>query len=129
MFLQFDEFFSQLSSKYSEWFSLKENLFFLFRYIGDMFAWLHQSIPIERENLMLLLKDCDKNDLSDQSQAALTHIADGVCHALKVRVETILNGGADVITLYSVSNLIRFYQTILKQVKTILLRKKHQFVN
>lgn len=81
-----------------------------------MFAWLHQSIPIERENLMLLLKECDKNDLSEQSQAALTHIADGVCHALKVRVETILNGGSDVITLYSVSNLIRFYQTILKQV-------------
>lgn len=81
-----------------------------------MFAWLHQSIPIERENLLLLLKDCDKNDLSEQSQAALTHIADGVCHALKVRVETILNGCTDVITLYSVSNLIRFYQSILKQV-------------
>lgn len=89
-----------------------------------MFAWLHQSIPIERENLLLLLKDCDKNDLSEQSQAALTHIADGVCHALKVRVETILNGGADVITLYSVSNLIRFYQTILKQVKKNYERKK-----
>lgn len=89
-----------------------------------MFAWLHQSIPIERENLLLLLKDCDKNDLSEQSQAALTHIADGVCHALKVRVETILNGGADVITLYSVSNLIRFYQTILKQVKKIMKEKK-----
>lgn len=85
-----------------------------------MFAWLHQSIPIERENLLLLLKDCDKNDLSEQSHAALTHIADGVCHALKVRIETILNGCTDVITLYSVSNLIRFYQTILKQVNYYL---------
>lgn len=88
----------------------------MIRYIGDMFAWLHQSIPIERENLLLLLKDCDKNDLSEQSQAAVTHIADGICHAFKVRVETILNGCCDVITLYSVSNLIRFYQSILKQV-------------
>lgn len=81
-----------------------------------MFAWLHQSIPIEKENLTLLLKDCDKNDLSDQTQAALAHIADGVCHVLKVRVETILNGCNDLIVLYSVSNLIRFYQAILKQV-------------
>lgn len=86
------------------------------RYIGDMFAWLHSHIPMERENLVLLLKDCDKNDLSEQTQAALTHIADGVCHALKVRIETILNGCTDIIILYSVSNLIRFYQTILKQV-------------
>lgn len=82
-----------------------------------MFAWLHQSIPFEKENLHLLLKDCEKNDLSEQSQAALAHIADGVCHALKVLVETILNGCNDLIILYSISNLIRFYQTILKQVR------------
>lgn len=31
------------------------------RYIGDMFAWIHQAMPQERENLLLLLKDCDKN--------------------------------------------------------------------
>lgn len=105
--------------------SLSLTLSVILRYIGDMFAWLHQSIPIERENLMLLLKDCDKNDLSEQSQAALTHIADGVCHALKVRVETILNGCTDVITLYSVSNLIRFYQTILKQVANFFLLDFH----
>lgn len=104
---------------------------FLNRYIGDMFAWIHQSIPIERENLLLLLKDCDKNDLSEQSQVALTHIADGVCHALKVRVETILNGCTDVITLYSVSNLIRFYQTILKQVSALSILKQvsHSFAS
>lgn len=105
--------FSFLSVTFIQFFFSQKS----FSYIGDMFAWLHQSIPIERENLALLLKDCDKNDLSEQSQAALAHIADGVCHALKVRVETILNGCTDVITLYSVSNLIRFYQTILKQVK------------
>lgn len=73
-------------------------------------------MPIEKENLLLLLKDCDKNDLSDQIQAAVAHITDGVCHALKVRVETILNASHDLIILYSVSNLIRFYQTILGQI-------------
>lgn len=29
------------------------------RYVGDMLAWLHQAIPGERENLLLLLKGCD----------------------------------------------------------------------
>lgn len=89
---------------------------FFLRYIGDMFALLHQSMPIEKENLLLLLKDCDKNDLSDQIQAAVAHITDGVCHALKVRVETILNASHDLIVLYSVSNLMRFYQAILGQI-------------
>lgn len=85
-----------------------------------MFAWLHQSIPIEKENLHLLLKDCEKHDLSEQSQMALAQIADGVCHALKVRIETILNGCNDLIILYSISNLIRFYQSILKQVCSLI---------
>lgn len=30
--------------------------------------------PIERQNLKLLLIDCDKNDLNEQTHAALTHI-------------------------------------------------------
>ena len=31
------------------------------RYIGDMFAWLHQSIPNEKENLLSLVKLCNQN--------------------------------------------------------------------
>lgn len=31
------------------------------RYIGDMFAWIHQAIPSEKDNLLMLLKQCDKN--------------------------------------------------------------------
>lgn len=31
------------------------------RYIGDMFAWLHQAIPSEKENLMQLLEKCNRN--------------------------------------------------------------------
>uniref|UniRef100_A0A1A9X3N5 Conserved oligomeric Golgi complex subunit 6 n=1 Tax=Glossina brevipalpis TaxID=37001 RepID=A0A1A9X3N5_9MUSC len=86
------------------------------RYIGDMFAWLHQAIPSEKENLLLLLKRCDKNDLSEYVQNALAHITDGVCHPLKVRVETILNTEKDTIVLFALSNLLRFYQQIMKQV-------------
>ncbi|XP_051859955.1 conserved oligomeric Golgi complex subunit 6 [Drosophila albomicans] len=86
------------------------------RYIGDMFAWLHQSIPNEKENLTLLFKKCDKHDISEQMQKALGYIADGVCHPLKVRVETILSSEQDTIILFTISNLLRFYQQIMKQV-------------
>ncbi|EDV36697.2 uncharacterized protein Dana_GF11818, partial [Drosophila ananassae] len=86
------------------------------RYIGDMFAWLHQSIPTEKENLSLLFKKCDKQDISDQLQSALGYIADGVCHPLKVRVETILQAEKDTIVLFTISNLLRFYQQIMRQV-------------
>lgn len=30
------------------------------RYISDMFAWLHQVIPVEKENILTLVKGCDK---------------------------------------------------------------------
>ncbi|KAH8307738.1 hypothetical protein KR044_011752 [Drosophila immigrans] len=86
------------------------------RYIGDMFAWLHQSIPNEKENLTLLFKKCDKHDISEQMQKALGYIADGVCHPLKVRVETILSSEQDTIVLFTISNLLRFYQQIMRQV-------------
>jgi hypothetical protein len=34
------------------------------RYVGDMLAWLHQTVPNERENLLMLLKGCDKTGVS-----------------------------------------------------------------
>lgn len=30
------------------------------RYISDMLAWLHQAIPVEKENILTLMKGCDK---------------------------------------------------------------------
>lgn len=49
-------------------------------------------------------------------QKALSYIADGVCHPLKVRVETILSSEQDTIILFTISNLLRFYQQIMRQV-------------
>ncbi|XP_053685467.1 conserved oligomeric Golgi complex subunit 6 [Sabethes cyaneus] len=85
------------------------------RYIGDMLAYIHQILPVERENLLALVKKCDK-DVTEQTQLAMTNISDGVCHPLKVRVEMILNSEKDTIVLYSISNLIRFYQNIISNV-------------
>lgn len=84
------------------------------RYIGDIFAWLHQAIHAERESLMILCRSCDKNDITDVINAALVTITDGVCHTLRVRADTVLNSkGNDTIILYSIANLIRFYYNII----------------
>ena len=34
------------------------------RYVGDMLAWLHHAIPLEKENILGLMKACDKTGLS-----------------------------------------------------------------
>lgn len=34
------------------------------RYVGDMLAWLHQTMPNERENLLILLKSCNKTGVA-----------------------------------------------------------------
>ena len=33
------------------------------RYVGDILAWLHQAIPVEKENLLTLVKACDKTGI------------------------------------------------------------------
>ncbi|XP_069686337.1 conserved oligomeric Golgi complex subunit 6 [Periplaneta americana] len=86
------------------------------RYVGDMLAWLHQTIPSEKENLLALLKGCDKTDVSDQIQQTLSNITEGVCHPLKVRVEHIMATDAGATVLYSVTNLVRFYHQVIGQV-------------
>lgn len=83
------------------------------RYIGDIFAWVHQAIHGERESLMILCRSCDKNDVIDTINGALVNIADGVCHTLRVRIDAVLNTVNDTIVLYSIANLIRFYHNII----------------
>lgn len=33
------------------------------RYVGDMLAWLSQALPVEKENLFILVKLCDKSGI------------------------------------------------------------------
>jgi hypothetical protein len=61
-------------------------------------------------------------DISDILHQALSNITDGVCHTLKVRIEKVLNTESDPITLYSISNLIRFYHSTLLQVLSIIIQ-------
>lgn len=90
------------------------------RYIADIFTWLHQALASERETLLLLLKDCEKNDLTDIIDGALSNIADGITHPLKVRIDSVFNNMInDVITLYSIANLIRFVEFLKNLFKIV----------
>ncbi|XP_063226124.1 conserved oligomeric Golgi complex subunit 6 isoform X2 [Bacillus rossius redtenbacheri] len=86
------------------------------RYIGDMLAWLHQTIPTEKENLLVLLKGCDRIDVSENQQEALANITEGVCHPLKVRVEHILTSDIGPIVMYGITNLVYFYKQVICEV-------------
>ncbi|XP_014218909.1 conserved oligomeric Golgi complex subunit 6 [Copidosoma floridanum] len=86
------------------------------RYIGDIFAWLHQAIPAEKENLFVLLKACDKSAMMDQISQALSNITEGLCHPLRSRIEHIVALEAPSTILYSVTTLMRFYRATLKAV-------------
>nr|CAD7568801.1 unnamed protein product [Timema californicum] len=86
------------------------------RYVGDMLAWLHQFIPGEKENLLTLLKGCQKLDVSEYIQQTLSNITEGVCHPLRVRMEQILTFEVGPIVLYGVTNLARFYKQVIVQV-------------
>lgn len=86
------------------------------RYVGDILAWLHQAIPVEKENLMTLLKACNKTAMSDQISQALSNITEGLCHPLKSRIEHIVAVEAPSTILYTVTTLIRFYRSMLKPI-------------
>ncbi|XP_011494855.1 PREDICTED: conserved oligomeric Golgi complex subunit 6 [Ceratosolen solmsi marchali] len=86
------------------------------RYVGDILAWLHQAISLEKENFLILLSHCNKSAISEQISESLSNITEGLCHPLKSRIEHIVAVEAPSTVLYSVTMLIRFYQLTLKTV-------------
>lgn len=88
------------------------------RYVGDMLAWLHQSCPGETESIHHLLKLCDKIDRKQLETKIMTGATDGVTRPLKSRVEQILVSEVSPVTLYRLTNLIRFYQVTMAAVLT-----------
>ena len=106
------------------------------RYVGDMLAWLHQAIPLEWENLQALLRMCDHSCnishirnvkkrleiyllflvIGDQIDQTMNSITEGVCPPLRVRVEQILTTDVEATVLYAITNLLRFYQKVIREV-------------
>ncbi|KAK3827554.1 MAG: oligomeric Golgi complex subunit 6 [Benniella sp.] len=106
------------------------------RYIGDMLAWLHQTVASEREFLESLLSSEKRKP--DRGQAKITfpkasplrlvesEVSDaeivnslldknmeGTARPLKSRVEQVLVSQANAITAFKISNLIKFYSSTI----------------
>lgn len=83
------------------------------RYISDILTWVYQIIPIEKEYLSALFKNCNLPDKNQQIIDALTNIMEAICPLLKVRAELILNPDKDPLVLWSITNLILYYKDVL----------------
>ncbi|KAF9982243.1 Golgi transport complex subunit 6 [Mortierella antarctica] len=108
------------------------------RYIGDMLAWLHQTVASEREFLESLLNSerrtrdrgqtevklpkasplrLVENDVSDADivDSLLDKNLEGTSRPLKSRVEQVLISQANAITAFKISNLIKFYLATIER--------------
>ncbi|XP_028856282.1 conserved oligomeric Golgi complex subunit 6-like [Denticeps clupeoides] len=79
------------------------------RYVGDMLAWLHQATASEKEHLQALLKHVTIPEVEENMQDVLSHITEGVCRPLKVRIEQVIVAEPGAVLLYKISNLLKFY--------------------
>ncbi|KFM60114.1 Conserved oligomeric Golgi complex subunit 6, partial [Stegodyphus mimosarum] len=86
------------------------------RYIGDMLAWLHQATASEKEILEAVLKKCSDKELGNEIQLALSHITEGLCRPLKVRVEQVIVSEQGAVILFKLGSVLKFYLHTIKQV-------------
>ncbi|KAL3320598.1 Golgi transport complex subunit 6 [Cichlidogyrus casuarinus] len=94
------------------------------RYLGDMLAWLHQSLMIEREALLNLTKECvdfNRNLLID----TMDRMTEGLARPFRMRVSQVFSQQDQVILLYKIHGLFVFYhatmQDSLQSKKTLKL--------
>jgi len=103
------------------------------RYVGDMLAWIHQTVANEAEFVHNLLEEITLDSTSNTSSSfhapfnplkltdplhgakivdqtkVLSNVIDGICSPFKVRFDQILMLKPNVITAYRLSNLLDFY--------------------
>ncbi|EHB07452.1 Conserved oligomeric Golgi complex subunit 6 [Heterocephalus glaber] len=81
----------------------------LYKYVGDMLAWLHQATASEKEHLETFLKLVTTQGVEENIQEVVGHITEGVCRPLKVRIEQVIVAEPGAVLLYKISNLLKFY--------------------
>ncbi|XP_076347341.1 conserved oligomeric Golgi complex subunit 6 [Tachypleus tridentatus] len=89
------------------------------RYTGDMLAWLHQTTASEKEMLEALLKKCTKEGLDEEKQQTLSHITEGLCRPLKMRVEQVITSEPGDVVLFRLTSLLKFYHHTIGQVLNV----------
>ncbi|XP_022097999.1 conserved oligomeric Golgi complex subunit 6-like [Acanthaster planci] len=85
------------------------------RYVGDMFAWLHQTTASEKEHIHSFLKLASSQPRKSDIEDVLGHITEGVCRPLKVRVEQVIVAEPGPVLLYRLANLLKFYSHTIRQ--------------
>ncbi|KAF5399216.1 Conserved oligomeric Golgi complex subunit 6 [Paragonimus heterotremus] len=83
------------------------------RYTSDMLAWMHQLTASEREYLDTLTRSCHDGVTTELIAMCLDSVTEGLCFPFKMRVEQLLVSMQDVITLYRINNILRFYEHTL----------------
>lgn len=85
-------------------------------YVTDMLVWINKAIPMEKQNLELLVKLCDNSIIEECLSDALPSICEGICQPLKTRIEKILTVSTQASVLYSITNYIRYYKKCICKV-------------
>ncbi|ORX99362.1 oligomeric complex COG6 [Basidiobolus meristosporus CBS 931.73] len=91
------------------------------RYVGDMLAWVHQTVASELEMLEALYdikldtEHSNTTDAHDDLVENLNRIVEGVARPLKVRIEQVLNSSLELTIRHRLSNLIQFYTSTIKK--------------
>ncbi|CAG9772275.1 unnamed protein product [Ceutorhynchus assimilis] len=84
-------------------------------YVTDMLVWINRAIPIEKQNLQLLVTSCTCENLDEIVNDALANICEGICQPLKIRIEKILIVPTQAATLYAVVNMLRYYKKCINK--------------
>lgn len=87
-------------------------------YVTDMLVWVNRAIPVEKQNLNLLVKLCNFEGLNEILNEALASICEGICQPLKIRIEKILYVPSQAATLYAVVNMLRYYKKCIGKLVT-----------
>ncbi|KAJ7990079.1 hypothetical protein DPEC_G00296570 [Dallia pectoralis] len=88
----------------------------LYKYVGDMLAWLHQATASEKEHMEALLKQVTAPGVVESMQEVIGHITEGVCRPLKVRLEQVIVAEPGAVLLYKLSNLLKFYHHTISSI-------------
>ncbi|KAH0586671.1 Conserved oligomeric Golgi complex subunit 6 [Termitomyces sp. J132] len=98
------------------------------RYIGDIFAWVHQAVAAERELLETLFQAANhrrmvgsvrifdgKSEEEDWIQELMDLCVEKLCMPLKVRVQQTIRSQESSIISYKIANLMQFYMLTMRR--------------